>query len=219
MKKPASARAKNLRKQPSQARSRDTFKSILEAAARLLARNGYAATTTNQVAHKAGVSIGTLYEYFPNKDAIVLTLLDQHLADAEQSLAFADEAFVARALTTPLVETIEQLIDALVGLHEPNPRLHRVLFEEARQVRGVRARLELLEQRFVALTCALFRGHPEVRVADPSIAAQIVVQCIEALVHAWALLPTGEPQHAPAYRRELVMLVLSYLSAPPRSPS
>lgn len=62
------------RKQPRQARSRHAVAAILEAAARILARDGYAGLTTNKTAELAGVGIGSLYQYFPNKDALVLAL-------------------------------------------------------------------------------------------------------------------------------------------------
>lgn len=65
------------RKLPSQARSRATFDAIVEACTRLLPRLGYAGTTTNHVAERAGVSIASLYEYFPNKDAIVAQVAER----------------------------------------------------------------------------------------------------------------------------------------------
>ena len=62
------------RKRPLQERSRSTVDVVLEAAAQVLERDGYTATTTDLIAERAGVSIGTLYQYFPNKDAILLAL-------------------------------------------------------------------------------------------------------------------------------------------------
>lgn len=59
------------KKRPSQRRSKETFDALVDACARLLAERGYAKTTTNHVAERAGVGIASLYEYFPGKDAIV----------------------------------------------------------------------------------------------------------------------------------------------------
>jgi len=70
-----------LKKQPRQARARATVDAILEAAAQVLAREGYAAVTTNRVAEVAGVSIGSLYEYFPNKQSIVAAALGRSLRE------------------------------------------------------------------------------------------------------------------------------------------
>ncbi len=62
------------RRKPNQKRARVTFDAILEASAQLLAEQGYAGTTTNAIAERAGVSIGSVYEYFPGKDAIFAAL-------------------------------------------------------------------------------------------------------------------------------------------------
>ena len=68
------------RKAPSQGRAVATVDAILGATARILVTRGYAALTTNHVAKRAGVSIGTLYEWFPGKEALVAGLIDRHLA-------------------------------------------------------------------------------------------------------------------------------------------
>src|SRR5271154_4777544 len=74
------------RKLPRQQRSEATVESILEAAAQVFERHGYAAGTTNRIAERAGVSIGTLYQYFPNKDAILIALARRHLAEGTAAL-------------------------------------------------------------------------------------------------------------------------------------
>jgi AcrR family transcriptional regulator len=67
------------RKRPSQSRSAATVKAILDATARILVERGYAATSTNAVAERAGVSVGSLYQYFPNKDALIAALHTRHI--------------------------------------------------------------------------------------------------------------------------------------------
>src|SRR5262245_20308837 len=74
------------RKLPVQDRSRRTVDAILDAAARLFVEHGYSATTTNHVADEADVSIGSLYQYFPSKDALVVALDLRHLDHAEARL-------------------------------------------------------------------------------------------------------------------------------------
>ena len=69
------------RKRPVQERSRETVKAILEAAARIFGEKGLAGATTNHIAERAGVSIGTLYQYFPNKEAIVHGLMEKHVRE------------------------------------------------------------------------------------------------------------------------------------------
>jgi AcrR family transcriptional regulator len=68
------------RKVPRQKRSQQTFEAIVEGCARLLRDGDYAAVTTNHIARRAGVSIGTLYEFFPNKEAIVAALIERRFA-------------------------------------------------------------------------------------------------------------------------------------------
>lgn len=76
------------RRQPSQARSRSTVSAILIAAARVFRREGWRATT-NRIATEAGVGVGSLYEYFPNKQALLQALAVKHLELAESGLASA----------------------------------------------------------------------------------------------------------------------------------
>src|ERR1700704_3271428 len=67
------------RKRPRQHRSKATVDAILEATARVLIKHGFDGLTTNAAAAAAGVSIGSLYQYFPNKEALVAALLEQHI--------------------------------------------------------------------------------------------------------------------------------------------
>jgi AcrR family transcriptional regulator len=114
------------RKNPSQARSAETVSFIIEAAARILETAGHDGFSTNAVASTAGVSIGTLYQYFPNKDAIVGALLDR---EAAQLLVGTEDA-----LEQPTAEeALSVLISAAIEHQFRRPKLARFLdFEEAR---------------------------------------------------------------------------------------
>ncbi|HEX6242673.1 MAG TPA: helix-turn-helix domain-containing protein, partial [Polyangiales bacterium] len=74
------------RKRPRQARSRATYESLLDATARVLERQGYAALTTNHVADAAGVAVGSLYEYFPSKEVIVAELVRRTMAEVAREV-------------------------------------------------------------------------------------------------------------------------------------
>jgi AcrR family transcriptional regulator len=93
------------RRRPKQARSQATYDSILEAAEQLLQREGAGGLNTNRIAERAGVSIGTLYQYFPDKAAILL-------ATAQRSLAQPDDGITdpPKALIAALVRTLEELM-------------------------------------------------------------------------------------------------------------
>lgn len=114
------------RKSPSQARSAETVSFIIEAAARILETAGHDGFSTNAVASTAGVSIGTLYQYFPNKDAIVGALLDR---ETTQLLVGTEEA-----LEQPTAEkALSVLISAAIEHQFRRPKLARFLdVEEAR---------------------------------------------------------------------------------------
>ncbi|MEQ9529911.1 MAG: helix-turn-helix domain-containing protein, partial [Parvibaculaceae bacterium] len=78
------------KKQPKQARSKASYDAVVSAAARLLRERGYEALTTNHIAEQAGVGIATLYEFFPNKEAIVAELTARLMAKVEANM---EEAF------------------------------------------------------------------------------------------------------------------------------
>ncbi len=115
------------RKVPKQTRSGATVEAILEAAAQVFERRGYAAGTTNRIAERAGVSIGSLYQYFPNKDAILVALVHQHLAEGMAALQPHLRRLSAGARFD---DVLPGIVHAMVALHALAPGLHRVLFEE-----------------------------------------------------------------------------------------
>jgi AcrR family transcriptional regulator len=98
--------SKNQRRRPRQARSRATWEAIVEAAAQILERRGSAGFNTNEVAERAGVSIGTLYQYFPDKHAILAAAARRELGE-----------------TTPMPKRQRALIEALIALVETLGRL------------------------------------------------------------------------------------------------
>ncbi|TPM37176.1 TetR/AcrR family transcriptional regulator [Mesorhizobium sp. B2-3-4] len=114
-----------MRKEPRQARSRATVETILEAGTRILSDEGWAGFTTNRVADLAGVSIGSLYQYFPDKLSLVDAIRRRHLDDC---LAVMRES---RADGLSPVQFVANLVRAMVAAHGIHPGLHRVLLDEA----------------------------------------------------------------------------------------
>ncbi|MFI2233252.1 TetR/AcrR family transcriptional regulator [Nocardia testacea] len=174
------------RKTPRQQRSQFTFDAILDAAARLFQQHGYAATTTNKVAELAGVSIGTLYHYVPNKDALLYALADRHLREATAVLL--TETASLRAEGPPLDETVRRLITSVADLHRAQPHTHRLLFEQSPRTPEALARLRELERRLAAEVAYHLR-RLEVAGVDPDLDALLFVQAVEAQVHGAVLDP------------------------------
>jgi len=111
-------------RKPSQERAKATTAAILEAAARIIEREGLGRTFgTNRIAREAGVSIGSLYEYFESKDAIVGALCRLHVGRIRDLI---DSAFVElRDAPTPLA--VDHFVDALFAIHAARPKLQRAL--------------------------------------------------------------------------------------------
>jgi len=200
------------RKQPRQQRSAQTRRDILDAAARVFSEHGYAAGTTNRIAAAAGVSIGSLYQYFPNKDAILAALTDAHI-DAGGTL-LAER--LRDGLPESLADLLRLFVRAAIDNHRDDPALHRVLFEEAARSGALLARLRETEARAVAGVTELLRRHPEVRSADPEFAARLTIATVESLVHRLIVVPVDTIQ----LEDEVVRLLTGYLSgaAPAAAP-
>jgi AcrR family transcriptional regulator len=200
------------RKKPLQERSRQTVAAILAAAARVFAELGYANTSTNHIADQAGVSIGSLYQYFPSKDAILVALAEEHVENA--FAAVLEEVRDKRE--APARELLRCLVDALLRAHQKEPRLHRVIFEEAHLLdRSFRQRLEELDDRALRLARDIIeeRGD-ELAVDDPVMASFVVVHVLEGITHTTVIRHPEVLSH-PEFREELFRLLEAYLLGPP----
>ncbi|HTD57447.1 MAG TPA: TetR/AcrR family transcriptional regulator [Solirubrobacteraceae bacterium] len=203
-------RALQPRRTPVQERSTVTVEAILQAAAQVFERQGYAAGTTNRIAERAGVSIGTLCQYFPNKDAILVALIDRHLREGERILAPLIADLVV-GQPPAIREALDRVLGALLELHAQQPGLHRVLFEEAPRPPQVR---DELERNFAQATAALAHylcKRPEITVEDTRLAAQLVVQTLDAITHGLVIHPRAQitPE---AYVAETALMRERYLT-------
>lgn len=165
------------RKKPAQTRSRETVDAVLEAAARILTRDGYARATTNRIAEKAGISVGSLYQYFPSKDAILVALVARHMDEVRARM-------LAALATDGTVEVrLERAITSLLEFHQREPELHRILVEEVPHPAELREQLDDIEEELVEAVEALSDRKAL------GAGAWLVVHAIETLTHHWALHP------------------------------
>ncbi|WP_394839268.1 TetR/AcrR family transcriptional regulator [Pendulispora rubella] len=206
--------ARPARRKPIQERSQETVRAIVDAAARILPRRGYAHTTTNEIAARAGVSIGSLYEYFRDKDAIVRALIDRHFAEAEAMFEERVASVAPRVTTMPLEDVLRVLVQAFLDFHADNPRLHTVLSLEVPLSRALVRRVEQFELRIVEVLEFVLGGHPESQVRSPRLSAQLCVQLVDALAHRWVTDKAGEPVGAQELADEMTKLLSAYVRAP-----
>lgn len=171
------------RKNASQERSRATVDALVEATARILVRDGFDQASTNRIAEQAGVSVGSLYQYFPSKEALVAAVMERH----NQELMQVVRGVLAEVATLPIEQAVRKLVAAAIKAHRVDPKLHRVLAEQLPRT----GRLEDIET-FSRENYALFRAYleahrDEFRTVDLELAAFVCVTSIEALTHTAVL--------------------------------
>lgn len=168
------------RKEPSQPRSARMVEAIVEAAARILETRGLAGFNTNAVAERAGVSVGSLYQYFPSKEALIAALSGRERARLAADVA--DAARPAAGLT--LEGALRRLIRAAIHRQLARPELARVLdFEEQRLVLDEADRSVTRDiAREIAALLAVHRSH--IRVTDFEEAAFDLIAMTRALIDA-----------------------------------
>lgn len=195
-----------MRKAPKQARSRATVDAIVEAGAQVLGRRGWAGFTTNEVAEVAGVSIGSLYQYFPNKQSLTEALRRRHFDDVLGVLESAGEG------ERSLEDSVEALVEGMLAVHGAHPALHRALLEEAPRTGETSAAHEAFDARYRQLYRKIISAHRKRRGSRrDEIAAQVVSAAVEGVVHRAAFSGLLD---APMWKKELVALVCAYVRAP-----
>src|SRR3954469_24279894 len=167
------------RKRPRQARSKATVDTILEATTRVLVKQGFDGLSTNAVAAAAGVSIGSLYQYFPNKEALVSALIERHIEDMNSALL----AELSRVARLPIAEAARCVIELTIRAHAIDPELHRVLTEQVPRI-GKLAKLRELDEICHRMIVGLLKARQaELAIRDPDLSAFILVSTIESIVH------------------------------------
>ena len=195
------------RRRPVQARSRETVDRIVGAARALLAREGAAAFNTNRLAAEAGLGVGSVYEYFPNKQAIVSRLLDD-TAEAESSAILA---LFEQLEGEPLEQVIDQIVALTFALYRDNVGLYRVLWALSSEVREVGQRPA--ERLIIGEIDRRLRPRAaELRIDDVALASFVAFHMVESL--ASRLAEQGEAWPTQVRTREITRSVRRYLGIP-----
>ena len=181
---------------------------ILQATTRILVAEGYDRASTNRIALAAGVSIGSLYQYFPNKEALVAALCERHVG---QMLAIC-EAKLTELATAPLPVAAREIVRALLRAHAVEPKLHKVLIEQVPRVGRLCAINEVSGRMTAAVHAYLASRRAELRPQNLEVAAFILVRAVEAVSHA-AVIERPEYLVDGELADELAELVLRYARA------
>ncbi|BAN26257.1 TetR/AcrR family transcriptional regulator [Caballeronia insecticola] len=171
------------RKHASQERSRATVDALIEATARILVKDGFEKASTNRIAEKAGVSVGSLYQYFPSKEALVAAVMERHSRELLQIVRNA----LADCAALPMEQAMRRLVVAAIEAHRIDPRLHCVLAEQMPRV-GRHEHVEALSNDTYLLFRTYLEDHrDEFRALDLELATFVCFTCIEALTHTAVL--------------------------------
>lgn len=193
------------RRQPRQRRAVQTVEAILDAVIRILKREGVDAVTTNHIAEMAGVSIGSVYQYFPDKQAIFVALHDRHV---EQVGRLLERTLVEHA-SSSLEALVRALIEAMIEAHAADPELHELLFSEVPH--GATGSRELESRlRGVLRLVVTSRAHELGRSRELERTLFVLTQMVDALAHG-AVLHRPSKLSLSAAKDEAVRAVMAYL--------
>lgn len=198
------------RKTPRQLRSRMTVATIVDAAASLLEKRGPKALNTNAVADRAGFSIGSLYQYFPNKEAIVGELWRRH---AEAMVDIIERAVADTRVEDRLDTVIPIAVGGLLEAHRSEADLQAPLRSLTRNLPYPEWVMPLRARRHAAWVRLLERHRSEVVVQDLELAAFMLDVIVREVANT-ALDREMEQLRSGALTREVTRLALAYLRSP-----
>jgi AcrR family transcriptional regulator len=205
------------RRRPKQRRSQELVRSIQQACRKILEEQGPDKLTTHRIAQVAGVNIGSLYQYFPNKEAVVAEVYNAMLAaQAETVLAVSQE--IDQMASRSIEETLRRIIDLEIGFHRRllhlNAEFYRKHYRDFDFHKQIDPRLVAHQQPswdewFPTL---LVRHQTTVRANDLPLASFIATRALDGVLH-YAVEERPELLDSEAFREELLTLMLRFLKA------
>lgn len=205
--------AKPLKREPKSEKAIATKRAIREATAHILLKSGLDSVSTNAIADKAGVSIGSLYQYYESKDEIFLELLQEILEKRQERVR---EAFEVSMLLESMETIVGKVIDACLDAQtEEDARLEMLLIPVSLQNHNKSEVVKLVEgfERFAkpAMKALLIMKNPGLRKRDLDMMIFVMIQTLRGVVIALSM-PWGKGVDRAALKKELNHLIESYVS-------
>ncbi len=196
------------RRAPKQARAKVTVDVLLEAAARLMKEEGYAALTTTRIAKRAGTSVGSVYQYFPDREAIAVALVE----DRSMRLAGAARNELRELMTAPLEELMPRSVETLIDLYRDHKAVLIDLVDADPKLRGVAQSLAAEILNFSTYQGYLTHHLEELGIEDVELAVRITGLVGMSAARAFVAAPE-EPVPKEVFAREVGKMLTRYLSA------
>ena len=203
----AKAARTSVRRRPKQRRARQTVEAVLDAVVRLLKRDGFKAITTNRIAEVAGVSIGSVYQYFPDKRAIFTALHQRHVDQIDRMV----QTKLVEHAASSIEELVRAMVEAMVEAHATDPELYELLMTEVpHRADGTRDFAVRLHGAFLLAISS--RAHELKKRRDLDKVVFVVTHMVEALSHG-AVLRRPASMSLKDAKEEAVRAILAYLRA------
>jgi AcrR family transcriptional regulator len=194
------------RRQPIQDRGQRRVDAILAAAAAVFEEVGYEAATTSAIAARARAPIGSLYQFFPNKQAVLFALAERY---SEQSLGLYDSFASSDAVLLPLDQLLETMLDAFARFYSTLPGF-RALMSALATSAELQAGEAQLHSEFVRRTAEIIhRRSPHLTANKRRLLAEVVIQTVDALTY---LAARADPTFSQAIFSETKALLYRYLA-------
>jgi AcrR family transcriptional regulator len=193
------------RREPRQERSRRQVSNILDAAAHVFAEVGYEAATTNAIAERAGASIGSLYQFFPNKAAIFQALTARHHAQLRELF---DQVLRVEDVREPLGMWIDRIIDAIWKLTQSNRGFIQTLISHS-SPELIAQENALIGENVARIEALLLARAPGLSDQRRQLLATVSVEVVSALLQRAA---TAEPAFGEQVLAETKQLLAAYLT-------
>lgn len=197
------------RKQPVQARSAATIEALYTAVIQVLTREGLSRCTTTRIAERAGMSVGSLYQYYPNRDALLAAVLERHLS----AIAETVEAVCHDNHGRPITDMATALVEGYLAAKLRKPEESRALYAVSGERGGAEAAARVYKRMEAAVRIMLATAS-DARFEDPSMTATIA---LHALVGPVRTILDGEtsPAFEARLQDQLVRLLTAYLRSSP----